>query len=116
MNPLMRRGFRKPVKIPAPPLEVRVRQLYPDLSSSYEKLQVVHEHLLLPRDMAIAAVLEDDLLSLIEECEEYLISTGKLKDEQVESFESRSVTVLEEVKNLRFLKRHLSINQPTLNA
>ena len=112
----MRRGFHKlPKRVSSTP-EVRLRQIYPDLSSSYEKLQVVHDHLLSPRDIAVAAVLEDDLLSLIEECEEYLIACDQLKNEQVESFESRSVTVLEEVKNLRFLNRRDSVLTHALNG
>ncbi len=102
----MRRGFHRLETKSAQPLEVRLRRIYPDLSSSYEKLQVVHDHLSSPKEIAVATILEDDLLSLIEECEDYLMRLADIRYEQVRSLESRTVTVLEELKALRcFSKR-----------
>ena len=39
----------------------RLRGIYRNLSSSWEKLQVVRDHLSSPREIAAATVLEEDL-------------------------------------------------------
>ncbi len=52
----------------------------------------------------MAAVLEDDLQALIEECEDYLVGGIELRHYDLESFQSRSATVVEELRSLRFLK------------
>lgn len=82
----------------------RLRGIYRNLSSSWETLQVVRDHLASPREIAAATVLEEDLQCLVEECEEYLIAGDELPSGKLSAFESRSVTVLEELEALRFLK------------
>lgn len=86
------------------PLHERLSRLYQKLSKCYELLQTAHEHLDTPSEQAMAAVLEDDLQSLIEECEDYLIGGIELRHYDLESFQSRSATVVEELRTLSFLK------------
>ena len=83
------------------PESVRLRGIYRNLSTSYEKLQLILDQLRSPSEIAVVAVLEDDLHSLVEEAEEYLI--GGCVSEQLYAFESRSFTVLEELRTLDIL-------------
>lgn len=71
-------------------------------------MQEVIDRLASPSEIAMAAVLEDDLHSLVEECEEYLISGGAVPTEQIRSFETRTVTVLDEISALDFLRNQVS--------
>ena len=86
------------------PLHERLSKLYQNLSLCYELLQVTHSQLATPREQAMAAVLEDDLHSLVEECEDYLIGGIELRRYDFESFECRSSTVMEEIQSLGFLR------------
>ncbi|MFN8390514.1 MAG: hypothetical protein U0136_09515 [Bdellovibrionota bacterium] len=86
------------------PPEQRIQGLYQDLSAHYDRMQMlIDHHLCRPSDIAVAAVLTEDLESLVQECEEYLIGGCKLASEQISSFESRTSTVLEEIELLGFL-------------
>ena len=44
------------------------------------------------------AILQEDLSTLLEECEQYLFSLESVDPQQLNSFEDRSFTVLEEVR------------------
>ena len=77
------------------------------LSGLYKKLsdclELVEDVFYLEQDqqrLAIAAVLEEDLEDLLEECEEYLIDGRELTLPAFSSFQSRSATVLEEVQEV----------------
>jgi hypothetical protein len=87
------------------PQEQRIHCLYQNLSACFDKMQTVIEHLYSPKEIAVAAVLSEDLQSLVEECEEYLIGGCDMASPHIQSFESRSVTVLEELETLHFLER-----------
>jgi hypothetical protein len=82
---------------------MRLAKLYHKLSGFYDELEISRGRLCASNELAIAAVLEDDLLSLLEECEEYIIGGQGLRPSQLQSFESRSITVLEEIQTLGFL-------------
>ncbi len=90
------------------PEEQRIRGLYQNLSAYYDQIQLVLEQLYSPKEIAVAAVLSEDLHSLVEECAEYLIGGYDMQREHFYSFESRSFTVLEEFETLGFLDRELN--------
>lgn len=64
------------------------------------------------RALVTCAVLEDDLGSLLDECEELLIAESTLVDAELDSFVGRSETVLEEVA---LLLDQASSPQPTFS-
>ena len=82
---------------------MKLSKLYHGLSKFYELLELSKNRLYSAEELAIVAILEEDLLSLLEECEEYLIGGQGLRQAQIQSFESRSFTVLEEIQALDFL-------------
>lgn len=81
----------------------RLSLLYRNLSEYLEAVSLVAHSCPHPDGQALAVVLEEDLCSLCQECEEYLISGALERREAILSFESRSSTILEEVQQL--LKR-----------
>ena len=85
------------------PQEQRIRGLYQDLSAYYDRVQTLIDRLGSPGEMAVAAVLSEDLCCLVKECEEYLIGGCDLRSQ--ESLESRSSTILEELNDLSFLSQ-----------
>lgn len=82
---------------------MKLAKLYHGLSKFYELLELSKNRLYSSEELAVVAILEEDLLSLLEECEEYLIGGQGLRQAQIQSFESRSFTVLEEIQALDFL-------------
>ena len=78
-------------------------RLYQKLSKFYELLEISRNRLGTSEELAIVTILEEDLISLLEECEEYIIGGQALRPAQFQAFESRSVTVLEEIQTLGFL-------------
>lgn len=78
----------------------RLKRIYRKLSEYMDALEYVVIHQDLLHGQAVAVVLEDDLRDLIEECEGYLIAGTEPDACQYSSFESRSLTVIEEAKEL----------------
>ncbi len=97
----MNHQARRSVKAPQ---SFRLRGLYRDLSICYETLCDARDHLSSVRERAVAAVLEEDLECLVQECEDYLIFTSEVSASQLRSFENRSLTVLEEMHELPFFR------------
>ena len=84
------------------PPRTKLAKLYQKLSKFYELLELSRHQLSLSAELAVVTILEEDLLSLLEECEEYIIGGEGLRRSQFEAFESRSFTVLEEIQALGF--------------
>lgn len=49
---------------------------------------------------AVAVIIEEDLRSLLEECEGFLLESGAPNPSGLSSFEARSLTVIEEVNSI----------------
>ena len=97
---------RHVAKLPKSPIAVGsatddpLRVIYRNLSQSLELLEA---KALCPEQtlqFATQIILEEDLRSLLEECEEYLFSGLAPESIPFQSFSSRSFTVLEEVNSL----------------
>ena len=99
---IFRRGSRH--------LRAKLQTYLDTLSRSRELVEASADAAATPTEMVFWAVLEDDLGALIDECTMYLSGRWKLGSIDIESFASRSVTVLEEV--LDSLKKHGSVHLP----
>ena len=82
-----------------------VRRLYEKLAQAEQLLEIHLEHWPSVAQRAAGAVVHEDLLVLLEECENYLFDWCQASGEDLRSFEVRSVTVLEEVQGLLHRQR-----------
>lgn len=84
-----------------PGIGKRLNSLYGKLAAALEGTE---DRLFLAGDSAqdrvCLTILEDDLVTLVEECENYLIGGYWPKKEELESFESRAFCILEELDSV----------------
>lgn len=73
--------------------------IYSDLSSCLTGIQEMLRHLSDPADKVCVAVLEDDVNDLLLECGDYLIAAEIPEPKSLSSLESRSLTVIDELKS-----------------
>ena len=73
---------------------------YRILSEAYEAVQGLSLSSEEDVSGAVAIIIEDDLRSLLEECEGFLIDRGDPQPSGLSSFEARSLTVIEEVNSI----------------
>lgn len=73
---------------------------YRILSEAYEAVQGISVSADEELSGAVAIIIEDDLRSLLEECEGFLIDRSGPNPSGLSSFEARSLTVIEEVNSI----------------
>ena len=78
----------------------RLTRLYQKLSRCLETISGVTAYLEHSNDRACCVILEEDLTSLVEECEGFLVREFVPSRNMFQSFEARSICVMEEALNL----------------
>ena len=73
---------------------------YRILSEAYEAVQGISESADEEMSGAVAIIIEDDLRSLLEECEGFLLDRSSPNPSGLSSFEARSLTVIDEVNSI----------------
>ena len=73
---------------------------YRILSEAYEAVQGISESADEEMSGAVAIIIEDDLRSLLEECEGFLLDRIGPNASGLSSFEARSLTVIDEVNSI----------------
>lgn len=86
-------------------MDTKYRKIYRELSSNLEKVQQQLHGLDSPIERLLCAVLVDDIESLMEECESFLVDGCGSEDEQ-EAFIMRYEIVTDEVADVTRMHDH----------
>ena len=77
-----------------------IRALHYKLAKCLELVEEAIPRFASPQLCAFGVIMQDDLESLREECEELLIAAKKTRQVEISSFEVRALTVIEEAEQL----------------